>query len=429
MTPNEASAREAEQNLLAEIMIATTIDPGTVEEIAPDDFGDQRNALIWRAVTDELRSGADDAPAPVIIDRLAKSGAIETAGGLDYIAAFGRLQMANKLIPIKKSIKIIKDCSRLRKIARAARSAMHAAEGHTGGANDALAALRSTMAENEHATKPTTRRAIDAILYDLGDAFGRPIKTGGPLDRKMPLTAGRMFIIGGRPGHGKTTLAIQLLTEILKKDSAAHVFLASCEMTEAEIALKALSCIAGQDLVSPFKRQDPDAMLIAGSAAAMHIQPLERMHLKSTRSMDTATAEAHRLNREHGITCVVIDYLSAFDAPGGGNYDTRTREVGAVSRSCKALAQSLDCAVIAVSQLNRAQKEGEAPNLRNLRDSGELEQDADHVLLIHRPDHLSPDETAKLIIAKNRWGELGIIPIVPILDQHRFGWRSDYDKY
>jgi replicative DNA helicase len=429
MTPNEAAAREAERNLLAEIMIATTIAPETVEAVKPEDFGDHRNALIWRAVIDEIRSGADDAPAPVIIDRLTKLGAIETAGGLEYIAAFGRLQMTDKLAPIPKSIAIVKDCARLRRIAMAARNAMQAAEGHKGGAIDALAALRSTLDEAEHATGTTTRRAIDALLHDLDDAFGDPIKTGSALDTTAPLTSGRMYVIGGRPGHGKTTLTLQIITEILEKNPEAHCFFATCEMTETEVALKAISCIAGQDLVSPFRRRDPDAQLYAGSAAAMHAQTLGRLHIKSTRSMDTAIAEAHRLNRDHGLACAAIDYLSAFDAPGGGNFDTRTREVGAVSRACKALAQSLGCAVLAASQLNRAQKEGERPTLRHLRDSGEIEQDSDAVFLLHRPDHLQGDDSAQLIIAKNRWGELGSIKLVPMLSQHRFGWGSKYDDY
>jgi replicative DNA helicase len=83
--------------------------------------------------------------------------------------------------------------------------------------------------------------------------------------------------------------------------------------------------------------------------------------------------------------------------------------------------------VLAASQLNRASKDSALPTLRGLRDSGVVEQAADGCLLLHRPDHDDPEATAQLLIAKNRWGELGALDLVPDLQNHRFGWRSFHD--
>ena len=235
-----------------------------------------------------------------------------------------------------------------------------------------------------------------------------------------------MFVIGGRPGHGKTTLSLQLAACILKADPTAQVLVASCEMGEPELAVKVISAIDGRDYATSIRRGGDDPLTPVKLAATEEHGVLCRLHLRSTRSMDAVISEAHRIHRERGLTCVLIDYISAFDAPGGAKFDTRTREVGAVSRACKTLAQNLDCVVVAASQLNRASKDSAMPTLRGLRDSGEIEQDADGVLLLHRPDHDSEieDEQAQLLVAKNRWGELGSIPMSPDLANHRFLWMS-----
>ena len=98
------------------------------------------------------------------------------------------------------------------------------------------------------------------------------------------------------------------------------------------------------------------------------------------------------------------------------------QRLGYPASTAEALAQNLDCIVLAASQLNRASKDSAVPTLRALRDSGEVEQDADGVALLHRPDHDDDNATAQLLIAKNRWGELASIELVPDLANHRFGW-------
>ena len=424
MTPTEATARQAELSLLAQLMLATTIKPETVEALTAEQFADARQQTIWRHIGAEIRSGADDAPSLAIIERLQQAGELDLAGGFDYVESFGQWYSDRQHSPILHCVEVVLNCARLRRIAATAKAAADAAEGFAEGSEAALVELRQALDAAERGAEGGTRTAFDALTYDLAGTFRDGVATQTPLDLKMPMAPGRMYVLGGRPGHGKTTLALQLAASMLVADEAAQVMFASCEMSEPELSLKALCSIEARDFIGPLRAMGAAAMEPVQMAVVHNAPILQRLHLKPTRSMDAVTAEAHRLHRSHPLTCVVVDYLSAMDPPGGGTFDTRTREVGAVSRACKALAQSLDCVVLAASQLNRANKDSALPTLRHLRDSGEVEQDADGVMLLHRPDHDDAEAPAQLLIAKNRWGELCTLDLLADLKNHRFGWRA-----
>ena len=137
--------------------------------------------------------------------------------------------------------------------------------------------------------------------------------------------------------------------------------------------------------------------------------------------------KARRLVREHGVKIIIIDYLQLMNA-SGMSYGSRQEEVSTISRSLKGLAKELNIPIVALSQLNRGVEnregiDGKRPQLSDLRESGAIEQDADMVMFIHRPDQENPanatgeevkkprDYQVQLIIAKHRNGELGTIPL------------------
>lgn len=423
MTPNEANARQAELGLLGALMLATKIDPAITEQLTSDDFSDARHAAIWRAICEEVRNGGGDAPSLVVIDWLRKSGDLELAGGIEYVDSFNSHTLGRNYGSAAQCAESVKQCARLRRIAASAKAAADAADGYGVGSAAALIDLQRSLADLTNDSKSETVTAWHALTFDLASTFRPGIRTATPLDQYMPLCPGRMFVIGGRPGHGKTTLTLQVALCMLKANPDAQALVASCEMTEPELSLKALCCLEGRNFIDQLRTHKDQGLLAVAHAVEHHAATLQRLHLKPTRSIDSVTTEAHRLHRQNPLACVVVDYLSAMDPPGGGNHDTRTREVGAVSRACKTLAQTLDCVVLAASQLNRANKDSALPTLRHLRDSGEVEQDADGVALLHRPDHEDNEAGAQLLIAKNRWGELATIDLEPDLANHRFRWR------
>ena len=425
MTPAEATARQAEQAILGNAMLATTLDLSALEKLNPDQFGDNRHSIIWTAILGELRSGETDAPSLAVIERLKTGGNLELAGGFDYVSNFSQWFIERKLPSLSESLELVAKSAKLRRIGSLAKATADAADGFGQSTASSLAYLRQALDDVDQDSGAGVKNALSSLMDDLSDTFRRGIKTKTPLDDKVELAPGRLYVLGGRPGHGKTTLAIQLAVSVLTANRDAHVFMASSEMTEPELSLKALCCLDGQDHITPL-RNVTDGQLTASiqGAVGMYAQILERLHLKTTISMDEISSEAHQLHRSNKLTMLVVDYLSAMQPPGGITYETRTREVGATSGACKMLAQNLDCVVLAASQLRRPTKDTVRPTLRELRDSGEVEQWADSVLLLHRPDHLEDGSIAELLIAKNRWGELGSLELVPDLGNHRFGWRS-----
>jgi replicative DNA helicase len=424
-TPNEATARQAELGLLAGLMLATKVEASIFEKLTTKDFEDARHAAIWLAISEEVRENNEDAPSLVVVDRLKHAGRLELAGGFEYVMSFDQWALGRQIGSVEQNVKVVRNCARLRRIARAAQEAINSAEGMGKRSEIALGALSKAIEEAQETDEKKSRTAFDSLIHDLGDSFRAGLKTRTPLDQRAPLTPGRLCVIGGRPGHGKTTITLQLAAAILRANEGARILVASCEMTEPELALKVLSALDGRDFVGLFRSGDADPITLAQLSATEHHDVLSRLHLRRTRSMDAVTSEAFRLHREGGLAAVVIDYLSAFDAPGSERFDTRSREVGAVAGACKTLAQNLDVVVLAASQLNRNQTE--LPSLRSLRDSGEIEQWADSCLLLHRPDvdESKEDELARLIVAKNRWGELGHIPLVPDLKHSRFLWMDN----
>ena len=266
-----------------------------------------------------------------------------------------------------------------------------------------------------------THRYWDAIQRgDLSEAFRPGIATGTPLDHRLELVPGRMFVVGGRPGHGKTTMLLQLTLAALTRAPESVALFASCEMNAVEIGIKALSCLEGRNFPGEVRLGGEAALVDVIAAREMWAPLLSRLVVLTTRSMEKVEAEATRISRAAPLSVVSVDYLQRFNY--SGNLESHALAVGEVSGGCKALAQRLDVVVLAGAQLNRAGDDSKPPTLKHLKASGDIEQDADGVALLHRPDQDDPEAAAQLLVAKNRWGELGAIRIEPDLACHRFGW-------
>ena len=143
---------------------------------------------------------------------------------------------------------------------------------------------------------------------------------------------------------------------------------------------------------------------------------------KSSPTVSEVRSRSRRIKREHGLDLIVVDYLQLMRGTG----DNRTQEIGSISRGLKGIAKELGVPVIALSQLNRSveSRPNKRPRLSDLRDSGEIEQDADHVWFLYRDEIYDENSTrrgcAELIIAKQRNGELGVVGLSSQLDHMRF---------
>jgi replicative DNA helicase len=418
----------AEQALIAETICAVEWNDAApiIERISADDFADTAHQTIWRAVRAIHQDGKR--PSLAAVDEQLKTwGAVQTAGGSAYLSEL--LDALNQMLGIEEAARLVWDAASRRRIAQEARLTAEAASGQGGSLKSATGRLRDLLEslEKRSAVQEPVLDGWQAIVEEHERQALPCLETGFvALNDLVQFSPGRLYIFGGRPGSGKTTLTLQIALQSLMKYEEAHALFVSCEMGPGELVKKALCTLTGRDFLGPFLSSASEySRGRALGEAGQHEKLLRRLHLTYSRSMDDVRKAANRLiSQGKPLKLVVVDYISAMSAPSrSGTMETRSREVGAVSRECKRMAQEMGLVVFGPSQLNRASagQKARAPVLSDLRDSGEIEQDADAVMLLYRADMENPDALADLIVAKNRWGQLGSFTLRPDLARHRFG--------
>ena len=275
-------------------------------------------------------------------------------------------------------------------------------------ANSIIPLKTSVLAAFEH---------IERIINNKEEAG---IPTGFPdLDRMTGgLRRGEMFVVAARPSIGKTSLALNIISNIvLKKSNPRKVAMFSLEMSDEQIATR-LICTEADISERQFRDgtfRNQDMTKLTGAVQTLREAPL---FIDPTGGISIAElrAKARRLKIQHQIELVVIDYLQLMQ--GSGREESRQQEVSKISGGLKALAKELKIPVLVLAQLNREVEKGTAsslPKLSHLRESGSIEQDADVVVFLHRDrdqaKNLPPGQSveAKLIVEKNRNGETGYV--------------------
>ena len=247
-----------------------------------------------------------------------------------------------------------------------------------------------------------------------------PVTGIAPLDDLMPglLMPGRLVVIGARPAVGKTALAMQIAGHVAGIDDTTDVIIVSLEMTAEALARRhvvARAIAAGAPLHDPHLwRDERDATSIADGIIAFGRLPYRIIdHDRERGAVRAAILEAVEASRAAGrrVGLVIIDYLQQITDRDAG---TREREVGLASVMLAELAKDAGVAMLVLAQLNRgsaAAAEPRPPVVTDLRDSGQIEQDADCVLLLHRPAALpgqalpGAGRPAQIIVGKSRhWG-------------------------
>jgi len=248
-----------------------------------------------------------------------------------------------------------------------------------------------------------------------GTMFGLPTSLPGLDDMLCGYQPGDLIVVAARPSVGKTAFAVQSLVNAARHRK--HCLMFSLEMTGVKIADRVQAHIAqvnaaGMKRPELFDQADFGALFNA--AAEVMELPL---HIDATPGLtvEALCARARQLHAIQPLDLVAIDYLTQMTPPRA---NTVNEALQIVTRSLKALAKELNVPVILLSQLNR-EAEGHRPHLSNLRDTGALEQDADVVIFLHRPDEKKRDHVL-LIVAKQRDGEIGDIHLDSNMRHQRF---------
>ncbi len=262
--------------------------------------------------------------------------------------------------------------------------------------------------------KGEDRHAVSGVAtgyYDLDEI------TGG-------FQGTQLIILAARPSMGKTALALNICEHVICELNKGVLFV-SLEMGELELVDRLLSSRArvdGHKLRTGKGLGQQDLAQLGRAYNELHKAPLFIDSTPARNSLQI-TANARRLKLRKDVGLIVVDYIQLVDADEGR--DSRQEQIAKISRRLKQLARELNVPVIALSQLNRAveNREDRRPRMADLRESGAIEQDADLVLLLHRPEYYDPNDqpgVAELIIAKNRAGATDTVKFAFLKNLTRF---------
>ena len=239
-----------------------------------------------------------------------------------------------------------------------------------------------------------------------------------------------MIVIAGRPSMGKTTLAINI-AENAAIGTKVPTAIFSMEMPSQQLAFRMISSLGrvNQTHLRTGKFPDEDWSRINTAVQLMSDAPI---FIDDTPGLSPTEirARSRRLQREHGLGLIVVDYLQLMSVPG--SKENRATEISEISRSLKALAKELALPIIAISQLNRGveQRTDKRPVMSDLRESGAIEQDADLIVFIYREEVYNQETPRKGIadisIAKQRNGPIGDFPLTFVGRYTKFeNWAPD----
>ncbi len=430
---------QAEESLLAAILMGESVFPVIMEILEADDFYALAHQKIYRAMLSLFGRGA---PTDIVTvaEELKKMGELTAVGGHPYL---GRLL---ELIPVTQNAPhhaaIVKDKAVLRRlIEQAGRIIQRCYEEEdevrelVDFAESAVFSVSSEKAASSIQPLPQllndTLKKIDKRKSDRSPVTGVPTPFAGMDRQTSGFQPGALIILAARPGMGKTALALNIASHAAQKGEPVLFF--SLEMSNDQLVERVLCSEARVNAwnVRGGFLSEGDYEKLVNAVGKLDGIPLFLDDSGILTALDVR-AKARRLKKEKGLSMIIVDYLQLMKGPADA--ERRDLEISFISRSLKALAKELSVPVLALSQLNRKieGRENKRPMLSDLRESGALEQDADMVLFISRdekeaaPDAAAgPGKPAELIIAKHRQGSPGKVDLWFFGEYTLFEERSD----
>jgi len=424
---------DAERSILGAILFDNNALNAAIEALKPDDFfiPQHRNIFTRMIALGEAQQAID---LVTLTEELHRRSELDASGGAPYLASLvdGMPRVTN----VEHYARIVKEKAMLRNLIHATHNIQQTAfDGEDGAdaildnAESSIFALaddrvKAGLIPMKDVVKESFER-LEKIFREGKSITGIP--TGyGELDKLLSgLQPSELIILAARPSQGKTALALNLAENIAIRGGEPVAFF-SLEMSKESLLQRLVASVAQIDahkfrtghLSKDDWRRMTDALGTISSA------PIWVDDAGSISVLEIG-AKARRLMRDKGLKMLVVDYLQLITARGRTN--SRQEEVSSISRSLKGLAKELKIPVLVLSQLTRApEREERGPQLSDLRESGAIEQDADVVMFIYRPNwgkmDLSPEERdqAEVIIAKQRNGPTDKVRFVFKSRQTRF---------
>ena len=410
------SNREAEEALIGSVLINQEVFLEVASFLDPEDFSILRNRWIWEAFRqlNETRTPFD---LVTISEVLASHGHLEEAGGIPYL--MGLANQVPSSLHAEAYGRIVEDNATRRRMLAAANDIAKLAYRQDQSIDTVVdEAEKAIFNVNEKRTRgdllPISKvlgeyyERIDSLAQRSDEIYGVP--TGLiDVDKLLGgLQKSDFLIVAGRPGMGKTGFLIGAMKHAAMVHNK-HVAMFSLEMSNEQLVQRLLAQETG---INSKKLRTGE---LEGDEWSLFMSAMDALSNTTIYLDDTPAitplqlrTKCRRLHMEVGLDLVIVDYLQLMS--GDFRTDNRVQEVSNISRNLKALARELNVPVLAAAQLSRAveHRTDKQPMLSDLRESGSLEQDADVVMFINRPDALDESnprqDIAKLIVAKHRNG-------------------------
>ena len=414
---------EAEQAVLGSILIDSRCVKDIIGMLRPEDFYLRQNREIFETVYSMFNYSQVIDPVTVL-DKLKENGYYEENTTPKYIMQL--MEITPTAANVKQYAGIVRDKALLRGISQAADEINQTVYEGVGTANEILEVAERKVYSLRRGNMDDALERIGTVMVKLfahlnelnqsGEEFPGYSTGLRDLDRRINgLNKSDLIILAARPGMGKTTIALNILSAVAKKTQKTVAFF-SLEMSLEQLATRLLaneSFVENQKLITGRLNDDDwEKISLAGAA-------LSQTDIRVDDNPSITVAEMNALCRRlDNLGLVVVDYLQLMTSSGYGRQsDNRVQLIGDISRSLKIMAKELNVPVLCLSQLSRAaeSRPDKRPLLSDLRESGAIEQDADQVLLLYRDDYYnkeSPDKNiAEVIVAKNRHGEQGTVRV------------------
>lgn len=412
--------QEAEQSVLGSLMIDRDAVIRIAALLKPDDFYSGANGLIYRDILD-LYNRREPADILTLTDELTRSEVIDQIGGVSYLSVL--VNAVPTAVHVEYYAKIIERTATLRRLISAGTQIVSLGYRDSMDVEDALDEAESSLFEVTQRRTTGDFVSIADVLNDYFDTIeylqenrGAIVGVATGFTDLDQLTGGLqrsdLIIIAARPSVGKTAFALGMAYGA-GVTNAKTVGLFSLEMSAEQLVQRLLATETGIDShrlrlgqIDDHEWERISRALGRLSQAKIFIDDSASSGIMDVRS------KARRLQAEHGLDLLIIDYLQLMH---GRRSENRVQEISEISRGLKQLARELNIPVIALSQLSRAveTRADHRPMLSDLRESGSIEQDADIVMFIYRDEVYDPETTrkgiAEIIVAKHRNGPVGSI--------------------
>ncbi len=426
------SRPDVERSLLGAVLIDGALLARVMEFLAPDDFAHEAHRSVYEAALAlaDRREGVD---LVTVQSELEKTGRLERAGGAAYLASL--VDLVPDVENIESYARLVRESSLRRLVILQSRRAIRDAVT----APDAETVLENAQRELVEIAKGSIKggfvklsRIAERNEEEIQKIHGRgTMLTGLPtgFTRLNALTQGLqkadLIVVAARPGMGKTAFALNIASHLTIHQKYTVGFF-SLEMSAEQLGFRIQCSEARVNLQrlreGRLSKEEKKALFFSTQQmreAQLYVDDTPATTLLEMR------ARALQLKQRTGLNALFVDYLQIMGTRG--KVENRTQEVSAFSRGLKALAKELEVPVIAISQLSRRTEQRgseKEPVLSDLRESGAIEQDADVVLFLSRPEYYDKDTEQKnvcdVIIAKQRNGPT---------DRFTLGWSGEYTRF